>query len=252
MTAEQPRSRTIWFASDRLLSLPALLLGIAGLGVFLFLVIADEVSEGEIYDIDRRLFLLLRNPADPSDPIGPAWLQEAAVELTALGGVTLITITVAVIAGFLLAARRFGPALYLVGSVATGTMLSQTLKSFYGRPRPDLAEHLDVIHTASFPSGHALVTTVCYLTLGAMIMGLVESKRVRAYVLFIAVAVSVSVGISRVYLGVHWPSDVAAGWALGTAWAALTFLVLKALRRWRHWSGIDVNGNAEEGVTKSD
>lgn len=244
MTAEQPQNRVVWFARDRLLSLPALLLGIAGLGVFAFLAIADEVSEGEIYDIDRSLFLLLRNPADASDPIGPAWLQEAAVELTALGGVTLITITVAVIAGFLLAARRFGPALYLVASVATGTMLSQTLKSFYSRPRPDLVEHLDVIHTASFPSGHALVTTVCYLTLGAMIMGMVESRRVRAYVLFVAIAVSVTVGISRVYLGVHWPSDVAAGWALGTAWAALTFLVLKALRRWRHWRGIDVNGES--------
>ncbi len=243
------KDATNWIAAirhDRLMTLPVLLLGIAGLGIFLFLAIADEVSEGEIYDADRALFLMLRNPANASDPIGPAWLQEAAIEFTALGGVTLITLTVVAVAGFLIAARRYGPALYVVASVVTGTMLSQGLKSVYARPRPDIAPHLDVIHTASFPSGHALVTTVCYLTLGALVMGLVESRRVRVYVLTMAIAVSVLVGISRVYLGVHWPSDVAAGWSLGTAWAVLTFLVLKYVRRARHWGGIDID-NADGG-----
>jgi undecaprenyl-diphosphatase len=237
--------------AGRLVSLPTLLLGIAGAGIFSFFVIADEVSEQDIYPLDRRLFLMMRNPADPSDPIGPPWLEEAAVELTALGGVTLIALTVMAVAGFLLAARRIGPALYLIASVGTGTMLSQGLKSLYDRPRPDIAPHLDVIHTASFPSGHALVTTVCYLTLGAIIVGMVESRRVRAYVMIVAIAVSVLVGLSRIYLGVHWPSDVAAGWALGTAWAVLSLLALKALRRRRHWRGIAVGANGGDAATPS-
>jgi undecaprenyl-diphosphatase len=237
--------------AGRLVSLPTLLLGIAGAGIFSFFVIADDVSEQDIYPLDRQLFLLMRNPADPSDPVGPPWLEEAAVELTALGGVTLIALTVIAVAGFLIAARRIGPALYLIASVVTGTMLSQGLKSLYDRPRPDIAPHLDVIHTASFPSGHALVTTVCYLTLGAIIVGMVESRRVRAYVMIVAIAVSVLVGLSRIYLGVHWPSDVAAGWALGTAWAVLSLLALKALRRRRHWRSIAVGANGGDAATPS-
>jgi undecaprenyl-diphosphatase len=213
-------------------TVPVAMLAIAGLGIWGFLAIADEMAEGEIDAFDTRLLLYLRNPADPSDPIGPPWLEETAIEITALGGYPLIVLTLAAVIGFLLVTRRPGPALYALLSVAGGTVVSQLLKSFYDRPRPDLVAHLDTIHTASFPSGHAMMSTVAYLTLAALIVRIVESRAARAYVLTVAVLVSAAVGASRVYLGVHWPSDVAAGWAMGIAWASLSWLAVSALRRW--------------------
>lgn len=221
----------------RLATVPVALLALAGLGIYGFLAIADEVAEGEIDAFDTALLLALRNPADLSDPIGPPWLEETALEITALGGYPLIVLTLAAVIGFLLVTRRPGPALYALLSVAGGTVVSQLLKSLYDRPRPDLVAHLDTIHTASFPSGHAMMSTVAYLTLAALIVRIVVSRAARAYVLVVAVLVSLAVGVSRVYLGVHWPSDVAAGWALGVAWASLSWLAVTALRRWGGRSG---------------
>jgi len=211
--------------------LPVFLMGILTLGVYGFIEIAEEMAEGEIRWIDEKLFLMLRAAADPSQPLGPAWLQETALEVTAIGGYPLIIFTLAAVSGFFIVTKRYGAALYAVLAVGSGALLSQTLKQYYGRPRPDLVDHLDVVHTASFPSGHALVTTVAYLTLAAIVIGYLENKRARAYVLSVAVLVAVMVGVSRVYLGVHWPSDVAAGWALGAAWASFSWLVVHMLQR---------------------
>ncbi|WEX07948.1 phosphatase PAP2 family protein [Chelativorans sp. AA-79] len=210
--------------------LPAMVIGIMGLGLFAFLSIADEMGEGEVRAWDEWLFLAFRNPADPDDPLGPPWLEEAALEVTALGGYTLIILTLAAVLGLLLVTRRYGPALYAFLSVGSGALVSSLSKQFYDRPRPDLVPQLDIVHTASFPSGHALVTTVAYLTLAALVIRFFDDLRVRLYVAGVAVFVSLIVGISRVYLGVHWPSDVAAGWALGAAWASLAWLVVAALQ----------------------
>src|SRR5690606_27342835 len=110
---------------------------------------------------------------------------------------------------------------------------SHLLKSFYDRPRPDIVDHLVQTHTASFPSGHATMSAVVYLTLASLIVRLVDDVAVRLYVLAIAILLTFAVGVSRIYLGVHWPSDVAAGWALGVAWACLSWLVVTVLRRVR-------------------
>ena len=211
--------------------LPVLLFGILTLGVYAFIHIADEMAEGEIRNFDETLLLMLRVPGDPSRLLGPNWLQETALEVTAIGGYPLIMLTLAVVSGFFIITKRYGAAVYVVLSVGSGALLSQTLKQYYARPRPDLVDHLDAVHTASFPSGHALVTTVAYLTLAAIVIGYLETRRARAYVLGVAVLVAVMVGVSRVYLGVHWPSDVAAGWALGAAWASFTWLVVHMLQR---------------------
>lgn len=206
--------------------LPVALFAILTLGVYLFIEIAEEMAEGEMRAIDEMLFLSLRVAGDPSTPLGPAWLQETAVEITAIGGYPLIILTLAAVAGFFLVIRRYGAAAYAVLAVGSGALLSQTLKQYYGRPRPDLVDHLDTVHTLSFPSGHALVTTVAYLTLASLVIGFLADRRARVYVLSVAVFVAVIVGLSRVYVGVHWPSDVAAGWALGAAWASLSWLIL--------------------------
>jgi len=227
--------------------MPALMIGIVALGAYTFLQLADEVSESEIVGIDRALLLAFRNPADSTDPIGPAWVEQTVTEITSLGGYPILVVLVAVVVGYLIVARRYGPALFVVLSTSLGAVVSQLLKMAYERPRPDIVNHLVPIHTASFPSGHATMSTVVYLTLAALIARMVEETRVRVYVITVAVVLSLTVGLSRIYLGVHWPSDVAAGWALGAAWASLAWLVVSGLRAWRRR---DATGPTEAGATR--
>lgn len=214
--------------------MPVLLTGLLALALYAFFQIADEVGEAEIEGLDTALLLAFRNPADISDPLGPPWFEEFVTEITSLGGYPILIALVVAVVGFLLVIRRFGLALYLSISLGAGTAISQLLKTLYDRPRPDLVDHLVTTHTASFPSGHATMSTVVYLTLAALIVRIVAQKRVRVYVLAVAVAISIAVGLSRIYLGVHWPSDVAAGWALGVAWACLSWLVASGLRAGRN------------------
>lgn len=217
----------------RVTSTPFILSAIAGAGAYAFLQIADEVSEAEFDAYDRALLLAFRRPDDLATPLGPPWFREFMAELTALGGYPLLTIIVALVVFYLLIARMFGPALFTVIAIVSGTVVSQLLKLAYDRPRPDLVDQLVTVHTASFPSGHAAMSAVVYLTLASLIVRLVDSTPIRVYVLAVALLLTVSIGISRVYLGVHWPSDVAAGWAFGVAWASLSWLVVAALRGWR-------------------
>ncbi len=217
----------------KMTSAPFVLTALAGAGVFAFLQIADEVSEAELQDFDTGLLLALRRTDDLAVPIGPPWLHEFMAELTALGGYPLLTIIVAAVVGYLLVARMFGPALFTLIAIISGTALSQLLKMVYDRPRPDIVEQLVTVQTASFPSGHASMSAVVYLTLASLIVRLVEDTAIRAYVVCVALGLTVAIGISRVYLGVHWPSDVLAGWAFGVAWSSLSLLVVAALRHRR-------------------
>jgi undecaprenyl-diphosphatase len=212
---------------------PVMLLLLCAAGIYGFLAIADEVSENEIESFDTFVFMLFRNPADIADPLGPPWFEETMAEITALGGYPVLVVLVAAVVGYLLVVRHFGPALFVLVSIVSGTAVSQLLKTLYDRPRPDLVEHLVTTHTASFPSGHATMGALVYLTLASLIVRLVDDRPVRAYVVSFAVALALAIGISRVYLGVHWPSDVIAGWALGIAWASLSWLTISALRAYR-------------------
>lgn len=183
-----------------------------------FGLIADEVSEGETMRIDQAVLMALRAPGDPADPIGPAWLEEAARDVTALGSFTVLAIlvTVVVLHLFLIGRNRTG--WFLTASVIGGTLLSSGLKSLFDRPRPDLTGVARVF-TTSFPSGHATVSAVVYLTLGALLAEMTESRGQKILYLGSAVLLTVLVGLSRVYLGVHYPTDVLAGWSIGAGWA---------------------------------
>jgi undecaprenyl-diphosphatase len=178
---------------------------------------------------DEALLLALRSPADTATPLGPSWLQEAALEITALGGFTIIGLFITLIVGYLLVTGHRWAALYVAVSVAGGAALSTGLKILFDRPRPDIVDHLDVIHTASFPSGHAMVGTVTYLTLGGLLVRYARSRAEIAYILCAVLLLSIMVGVTRVYLGVHWPSDVIAGWALGVAWSSFIWAVITTI-----------------------
>lgn len=214
----------------RIATVPVVLVAIVAGGVYVFLALAGAVGDGGLERFDTALLLHLRQPGNPAEPLGPAWLQETVLEITTLGGYPVLVTLVAAVAGFLLASRQSGPALFMLVSVIGGTAAGQFLKQVYDRPRPDVVDHLVQTHTASFPSGHATMSAVVYLTLAALIVRLVDGVAVRAYVLAVAILLTFAVGMSRIYLGVHWPSDVLAGWALGIAWASLSWLAVSLLR----------------------
>lgn len=205
---------------------------IAG-GLWVFAEVADEVAEGESRAMDTTILLALRNPADRTDPLGPGWLEELGRDATAFGSVGVLTFVTLAVAAFLALQRRTRAAVFVVAAIAGGMAISFALKSGFDRPRPDLVPHGSVVYTASFPSGHSMMSAVVYLTLGALLARMQSQRRLKVYVVALAVLMTLAVGTSRVYLGVHWPTDVLAGWAAGASWAMLCWTVVLWLQRRR-------------------
>ena len=199
--------------------------------VWAFLQIADEVHEGETEAFDKAMLRLFRNPADLSDPIGPRRVEEGVRDITALGSFTVLSLISAVVAGFLLFTRRYNALLLMILALGGGMLLNWCLKNYFARPRPEYVTQLHYVDSNSFPSGHSLLAAVVYLTLGALVARLVAKRRHKIYVLGVAVFVTLLVGASRVYLGVHYPTDVLAGWAVGMLWAILCWLFARYLQR---------------------
>jgi undecaprenyl-diphosphatase len=206
-------------------------IGLIGASLWLFISIAGAVVEGETTAWDRRLLLALRSAADPATPWGPPWVQEMARDFTALGGVAVLTLMTLAVIGYLLLAGKRNAAIAVLAAVAGGLILSTLLKLGFHRPRPGLVPHGSLVYTASFPSGHSMMAAITYLTLGALLARVQATIAIKIYLLTVAVFLTVLVGVSRVYLGVHWPTDVAAGWAVGAAWALLCSLVVRRLQR---------------------
>jgi undecaprenyl-diphosphatase len=196
-----------------------------------FIKLASEVLEGDTLAFDKWLLLSLRSATDLSAPAGPRWLQKVTIDLTTLGGVSVLTIITVIAAGYLVAARNTATAIFLLASVAGGALAGTLLKLGFSRTRPDLVTHLVQVETASFPSGHAMNSAIVYLTLGALLARSEKDRVVRIYLMSVAIGLTFIVGCSRVYLGVHWPSDVVAGWCVGAAWAILCSLVMRTLQR---------------------
>ncbi len=194
-----------------------------------FFELAEKVVNGETGAFDRAILLALRNPFDPADALGPKWLEEAARDITSLGGPGVLCLLVLAVAAFFRLAERRGAALFVLAANGGGALMAQLLKALFNRPRPDVVPDAYVFST-SFPSGHAMMSAAVYLTLGALIAHAVSGLRLRVYVMGVALLLAGIVGITRVYLGVHWPSDVIAGWAAGAAWAAACWGVAQGLR----------------------
>ena len=193
--------------------------------------LASEMMEGDLHAFDNLVLTALRTPGNPADPIGGPAVEMAMRDLTALGGTTVLALISASVVAYLLLRGRRASALFLTVAVFGGVAVTSLAKLGFSRPRPDLVPHGVDVSTASFPSGHSMMAAVTYLTLAVMLTRVEESWRLRVFVIALAAIVSVLVGVSRVYLGVHWPSDVLAGWSLGAAWALLVSLVAHWLER---------------------
>jgi undecaprenyl-diphosphatase len=202
-------------------------------GIWGFAVLGNAVTAGRTLSFDEQLLLALRDPHDAMELRGPPWLQELGRDVTALGGVGVLTFLTLAIAGFLMLQGKYRAAGLLVLAISGGQLLSTLLKFWYDRPRPDLVPHGSIVYSASFPSGHSMMAAVTYLTLGALLARLQPGRRIKAYLLSLAIVLTVAVGVSRVYLGVHWPTDVLAGWTVGAMWALLCWLAAQRLQRRR-------------------
>ena len=206
------------------------LLVIAG-GLWLFLGLTDEIREGEQFRLDRAILMLFREADDPSEPLGPEWLESAVRDVTALGGTTIIAMVTLATAGYLMLSGRRHAAFLLLAAILGAVLLSFGIKAGIERPRPELFPHGVEVYTASFPSGHATGAAATYLTLGALLARFQRARRLKVYLMSVAVLLTLMIGVSRLYLGVHWPTDVLAGWTLGSCWALLCWTVARQLQR---------------------
>lgn len=199
---------------------------IAG-GLFLLQRLTSEVLEGETLGFDQTILLWLRQSGDLSQPIGPRWLTHAMGDITSLGGVTVLTLLTLLATAYLLLDRKTVIAVFLFLSVLSGWLASTGLKIIIARARPDVVPHLVDVNDLSFPSGHAMVSAVTYLTLGALLARTQRFRATRIFVMGAGIFLAVTIGLSRIYLGVHYPTDVVAGWVAGSLWALGCWLISK-------------------------
>ncbi|URW74722.1 phosphatase PAP2 family protein [Sphingomonas donggukensis] len=200
---------------------PWLLVAGAALAAALWALIhlASEVREGEVLSFDRTLMLAMRTPGNPAVPLGGPGLASAMRDMTALGGGPVLTMVVVLVAVFLLLKRQYRPAALVVVATASGGVAISVAKWFFARARPDLVDHMVAVASKSFPSGHAGNSAIVYLTLASLLFPVIREARLRVFVVAVALLLVGAIGVSRVYLGVHWPSDVLAGWLFGALWA---------------------------------
>jgi undecaprenyl-diphosphatase len=223
MTQTRPGPKTLL---QRLESRALLTLFAAAAAIWAFLAVGGEMQEGETLALDRRILLAFRTPGDPSQPLGSQSFQEAMRDVTALGGFTVLTLVTVVAALAFALHRKFRHAGVFVAAVLIAQFGSEQLKHLYGRPRPDLVPHGTYVYSASFPSGHSMLSAAVYLTLAALIATLEPRRSTRALVFVTAIVLMSAIGLSRIYLGVHWPSDVLAGWCAGAGVALIAWAVL--------------------------
>lgn len=199
-----------------------------GLAVILLLLAfvygGSEIMEGDTRQFDTHLLHVAQ-----SLRAGHPWLASAMRDLSGLGSTMVLTLfTVATVVYLALFSSRT-LAILVATSVISGTILVGVFKAAFGRLRPDAAFAELVVPGLSFPSGHASISALVFLTMGALIAARRRSVNERIYILAIAALLTLLVGLSRVLLGVHWATDVLGGWAFGAAWAVAWLLLARQL-----------------------
>lgn len=224
----QAQAAALRFSGNEILMLVALLIVV--LGTWGFIHLADRVMAGSTENFDQRVVHSFRYFVNNHVPLDEPTIKQSFLDISALGGPTVLFMMAAAIVIFLLWDRRYNAMLLVLMATGGGVILAYLLKEAVGRPRPDV-ERLAVVTFSSFPSGHSMLSAIMYPTLGTLLARVVQRKRLKIYFMLVALTLSGLIGISRVYLGVHYPTDVLAGWAAGLAWAALCWTVTKYLQR---------------------
>lgn len=201
--------------------------------LLLFVELTENVMLGGTASVDQTLLLVMREAGDIDDPLGPGWFEETARDFTALGGIPILLTLTLVTASYLLMHDRPRSATFLVVTAVTSVAVSTALKEVFDRPRPDLVDQGTRVYTSSFPSAHAMLSAAMYLAFATLLAQAEVRRRNKVSILLFAAMLIAVVGLSRIYLGVHWPTDVLAGWTAGSAWTLMCWLVYHHLNRRR-------------------
>jgi undecaprenyl-diphosphatase len=201
------------------------------IGTWLLIQLVDEVVEGDTRTFDEWVVRSLRQDSDISLPVGPRWLRTAGADFSGLGDPAILIFVILAVAGWLLLERKYHAMWFVIAAALGGQIMSSILKVVFARQRPDIVPHLAEVSTASFPSGHSMMSAAVYLTLGTLLVRLEVRRRTRIYSMTIAILATLLVGFSRIYLGVHFPTDVLAGWLIGLLWALLCWTAVRILQR---------------------
>lgn len=198
-----------------------------------FVQLADETLDGETTTFDRAIMLHFRIPENPAVPIGPQWLKQSVIDLTALGSMTVLAVVSIMAVALLLLRRRYRLGALMAAATGGGFVLGASLKELFSRQRPDIVPHLVEVNSLSFPSGHATNSAIVYLTIALVLARNYQDMASRLFILLGAVVLVIGVGLTRVFLGVHYPTDVLAGWMIGAAWALAMGAITRHLQRQR-------------------
>lgn len=199
--------------------------------ILVFTFVAKEVTGGDTQKFDNWMLDNLREDGSLKSPIGPEWLTDLMIDITALGGATIIFMITSAVFFYLMIQKKYEFMWLILFATISGALLSLGLKELFARERPPDVFHLLTVKSLSFPSGHAMMSSIVYLTQGALLAKVQSNKNTRIYILLVAILLVFLIGISRIYLGVHYPTDVLAGWSAGLAWASLCWLAAKYLQR---------------------
>ncbi len=186
-----------------------------------------RIADGGTFAFDRSMLLSLRQDVDLARPIGPFWFKQSFIDITAVGGTTVLTLLTFIAIGNLLAAGKVADAVFCAVTTGGGSILGKLLKNEFARPRPTIVPHFIDVSTTSFPSGHTVNATIVLLALGAVFARSTGDRRRAAYIMAAALLLILLIGVSRVYLGVHYPSDVLAGWTVGGSWVLLCWSIAR-------------------------
>jgi undecaprenyl-diphosphatase len=228
MTANLSWLKTWWGRPgwDRFVHLAAALTFLCA--VSLFLELADDAPEGDYLPIETKIMQAMRSAGQP---LGPAGTAAVVRDITSLGSAVVLIIMTLLVLVYLAMSGRWRVAGLIALATAGGQVLNLGLKHAFARERPDAALHLVEVTSTSFPSGHSMASSIFYLTIGALLARTANRRREKTYFVGSAVLITFLIGFSRVYLGVHYPTDVLAGWSAGTAWAMVCWFVVDWLAR---------------------
>ncbi len=213
---------------DKVVVVVALLLGAT---LFLFTELSSEVSEGETLEFDNSILASFRDPQNQHQLIGPTWLLPATRDISALGGVAVMTLLTILVTAFFALRKKWRLLFFFLASVGGGTGTMLILKCLFHRARPTIVPLLDDVSTEAYPSGHSMISAIVYLTLGAFLAKSSSSRRLRLYYFSVALLLTFLIGLSRIALAAHYPSDVLAGWCLGITWSCSSYLLAQMLQK---------------------